>query len=38
MFGVLNYRPETTSANLAFQSQHIFRAGADEVQTQQTST
>jgi len=34
MFGVLNYRPENTSANLTFQSEHILRAGADEVQTQ----
>jgi len=38
MFSVLNYRPENTSANLTFQSEHILRAGADKLRTQQIST
>jgi len=38
MFSVLNYCPENTSADLTFQSEHILRAGADELGTQQAST
>jgi len=30
-FSVRNYRPENSPANLAFQSEHIFRAGTDEL-------
>jgi len=38
MFSGLNYRPENSLTNLMFQSEHILRAGADEIRTQQTLT
>jgi len=33
MFSGLNYAPENSFTNLTFQSEHILRAGADELQT-----